>query len=296
MEKWFKSNTERLDGKKVAMTGATGGLGVWWCRYLLRLGADLILINRNSQKAEALKKTLCSEFDDAVITLVTADMENIDDVENACGQLEQIGFDILILNAGAYAIPRHKTAVGYDNVFQIDFASPYYMVRRLLPYMQSVHAHVVAVGSIAHNYSESDPGDYDFSTRTASNKVYGNAKRYLMFALYEWFKNQHDVTLSVVHPGISFTGITDHYPKWLFFFIKHPMKVIFMRPKRAALCLLRGVFEPTGYMEWIGPRLFDVWGLPVKRKLRTCTKSESGQIALRAEEIYQKCVQKKTVG
>ena len=53
------------------------------------------------------------------------------------------------------------------------------------------------------------------------------------------------------------------------------MSVIFMPPRRAALSVLRGVFEPTAYGEWIGPRLFNVWGLPNKKTLRTFTRDEA---------------------
>ena len=47
-------------------------------------------------------------------------------------------------------------------------------------------------------------------------------------------------------------------------------------------------YNPCGYHEWIGPRVFDVWGLPKKKALKTCTKAESEQIASIAEEIYNK--------
>ena len=107
-----------------------------------------------------------------------------------------------------------------------------------------------------------------------------------MFALYELFKNESDVTLSVTHPGITFTNITAHYPRLIYAIIKHPMKIIFMKPRRAALSLVRGVFEPCGYCEWIGPRVFDVWGLPRKRTLSSCDASERAEIHRIAEEVY----------
>ena len=162
-------------------------------------------------------------------------------------------------------------------MFQINCLSPYVLTERLLTPMATVGGRVVVVGSIAHNYSKIDPADTDFSARTAASKVYGNAKRHLMLALYERFEDVKEVTLSVTHPGITFTNITAHYPKWLFCIIKHPMKVIFMPPRRAALSVLLGVFEPTAYGEWIGPRLFHVWGLPRKRKLHTFTSMEAKQ-------------------
>jgi len=142
------------------------------------------------------------------------------------------------------------------------------------------------VGSIAHNYSKTDENDTDFSTRTASSLVYGNAKRYLMFSLYELFKNEIDASLSVAHPGITFTNITAHYPKLIFAVIKYPMKVIFMKPRKAALSILRGCFEATPYNFWIGPGIFNVWGYPKMQKLLSCKSDESEKIGQKAEEIY----------
>ena len=107
-----------------------------------------------------------------------------------------------------------------------------------------------------------------------------------MFSLYELFKNETEVTLSIAHPGITFTNITAHYPKLIFAVIKHPMKIIFMKPKKAALSILKGVFTPTLYHTWIGPRIFNIWGLPKLQKLNTVSEAESQKIGQIANEIY----------
>lgn len=280
MKKWFNKNTESLVGKTVAVTGTTGGIGRELCFYLTELGASLILLDRNQARSENFKNELLAEFPDIDVECLNIDMERFETVKTACEALKTRKIDVFIHNAGAYSIPRHTCSTGYDNVFQINFVSPYYMIREL-----EVEKTVV-VGSIAHNYSKIDPDDVDFSTRKASSKVYGNSKRFLMFSLYELFKGKH--TLSITHPGITFTNITNHYPKLVFTLIKHPMKIIFMNPKKAALSVLKGVFDSCKHHEWIGPRLFDVWGLPNKKKLKTCSASESEQIGKIAEEIYKK--------
>ena len=273
--RWFSRHTHSLQGKRVAVCGATGGIGEELCRYLARLGAELWLCCRSKQKAQALMDALRVDHPDLVAHFVPLDLEDAVSVNAAAEILAQTPPHVLIHNAGAYAIPRHTTAQGVDNVFAINCLSPYVLTERLLEPMVTVGGRVVCVGSIAHNYSKIDPADPDFATRTAASKVYGNAKRHLMLALYERFEGVTDITLSVVHPGITLTGITDHYPKWLYAIIRHPMKVIFMPPRRAALSVLRGVFEPTAYDEWIGPRWFNVWGLPSKKTLRTFTRDEA---------------------
>ena len=60
--------------------------------------------------------------------------------------LAHIDVDVLICNAGAYAVPRFITSSGYDNVFQINFAAPYYLMRRLAPHLAARGGRVVLVG------------------------------------------------------------------------------------------------------------------------------------------------------
>ena len=286
-DKWLNKNTESLVGKTVAISGSTGGLGKHLCRYLAALGADLVLLDRNRARSEANKNALEAEFNGVKVSLLTVDFVDSFSVAEATERLKEIAPDLFIHNAGAYSIPRCTSNSGYDNVYTINFVSPYYMIRELLPIIRKKQGRVAVVGSIAHNYSKINEDDIDFSEVKAASKVYGNAKRFLMFSLYELFKDETDVTLAVTHPGITFTNITAHYPKLIFALIKHPMKVIFMSPEKAALSIVKGFFTPTEYHTWYGPRVFDVWGLPSKKKLRTCSLSESRRIEEIAEDVYQ---------
>ena len=145
------------------------------------------------------------------------------------------------------------------------------------------------VGSVAHRYSLTDPRDVDFRTRDRASLVYGNAKRYLMIAAPDTAAKV-GLPIALTHPGIAVTGITAHYPKWLYALIKYPMKVIFMKPRRACLSILRGVYEDTQPGEWIGPRLFDVWGLPKKSRYDTYSAEEKARVCAEAERIYQMLV------
>lgn len=287
VKKWLKNNTSSLVGKTVAVTGTTGGLGNELCRYLAELGASLILLDRNYTRSSEFRDELVAEYG-VKVDCITVDLEDMESVICLTQELAAIPIDIFIHNAGAYSIPRKICSTGYDNVFQINFVSPYYIIRTLLPVLRARGGRAVAVGSIAHDYSKADEDDVDFSTRARASRVYGNAKRYLMYALWELFKDESSASLAIVHPGISFTNITAHYPKLIFAVIKHPMKVIFMKPKKACLSILKGCFEPTGYCRWIGPWMFDVWGRPAVKKVTTADENERSLISQRAEEIFHR--------
>ncbi len=286
-DKKFLSRYPSLSGKTVVLSGSTGGIGVHLARFLSLLGARLVLLDRNREKAERLKGKLLAEFPLAEIELLTADLSNEASVARAAERLAGEPIDFLILNAGAYKIPRTECECGYNNVFLINYASPFYLIKRLLPTLRERSGRVIAVGSIAHRYSKTDPADIDFSSRQADSLVYGNAKRRLMFSLYSLFGKENGASLSVAHPGITLTNITNHFPKFIFALIKYPMKVIFMPPKSACLSIIEGLFSECKTGEWIGPRVFDIWGSPKKRKLKI-SQDEIARIAEEGDRVFEK--------
>lgn len=286
INKWILKNTNSLKGKCVAVSGSTGGIGKELCRYIAFLGADLVLVDRNTEKSKAFGKSLKNEFKSLNVDYVKCDLEDMQSVKNVAQELLQKNIDFLILNAGAYAIERKILDTGLDNVFQINFAAPFYLVKTLKEHIEQKGGKIVAVSSIAKDYSKIREFDVDFSGEKRANLAYGNAKRFLTYSLMALFEDSD--TLSIVHPGITFTNITNHYPKVLFAIIKHPMKVIFHSPKMASLSVLRGLFESTGKNEWIGPRVFNIWGLPKKQRIGPLKNDEDYVISTISKSIYEK--------
>ena len=281
---WIKKNMPLMAGKTVAISGATGGIGQELCRHLAGLGADLLLLDRNSERSNNWIEKLKVEYPTLNARHLRLDLSDFGTVRSVTEELLVSPPDYLIFNAGAYHIPRFTCDTGHDNVFQINFVAPYYMARTLLPVMHERGGRIVAVGSIAHNYSHIDLDDVEFLTRKQSSKVYGNAKRWLMFSLFGLDKSSN--TITVAHPGITLTNITAHYPKLIYAIIKHPMKVIFMSPRRASLSILAAMVQNAKENEWFGPSLFDIWGLPKKKLLKTCSADEAEKICEKAGKIY----------
>ncbi len=273
-------------GRRIAVTGASGGLGVELCRLILSSGGELIVVDRNESKQKALIEKLQKEYKDAKIVGELADMSVLESVKSLADRLKEHNITDLILNAGAYSIPRCKCDTGYDNVFTINCLSPLYLTRALIDTVKKNDGRIVAVGSIAHRYSHIDINDIDFSGRKKSSLVYGNAKRYLMYSFFRM--RTEGEPLAIAHPGITFTGITAHYPKWLFRIIKHPMKIVFMKPKKAVLSIFYSLFITPHECFWVGPGHFDIWGLPDVKELKSCDTYEYDFISKTTEEIMQR--------
>ena len=287
-EKWINKNCSRLDGKTVCITGSTGGLGTVVANDLAYLGANLILANRNKEKSEKQKQELLKLYPTIEIKILSVDMFDMDSVKLFVCKLKQIPFDILILNAGIYNVKRKTSNAGFDNVFQVNFVSPYYIAKQLLPTMRkNKNAKIVAVGSIAHNFTKVNPEDIQMEKNAKCSKIYGNSKRFLMFSLEKLFLNSH-IPLSIVHPGVTLTQMTNHYHKAINWLVKIGIKLFFPNTQKASLSILSGVFNQTEYFEWIGPAKFNIWGYPKKKKLKTCSETEADKIFEIAEDIYSK--------
>lgn len=284
---WLTKYGCPLLGKTAAITGATGGLGREICRGVLSLKGSLLLLNRSREKTDALIQELKQEFPEAHISFFPLDLSDMDSVRSACQKLQEDTPDILLHNAGIYNVPRYFCSTGLQNIFQVNFASPYYMTRVLLPSLRKKHSHVAVVGSIAHRYSQTDPEDLDFHTRKSCPLPYGNSKRYLMYAFWALLKNETEVTFAIGHPGITLTNISNHYPAWVFPLIRPFLKLLFMKPETASRGILFALCHPMEYLTWIGPKYCSTWGNPSVRLLKACSSHEIERIFSSAEDMYR---------
>ena len=227
-------------GRIIAMTGTTGGLGMIIAEKLAEKGYAIIFIDRNRTKSAKNAERIRAKHKDASITLLSCDLERFESVKHVAKTLQKINVDTLLLGSGIYNVPITKCSTGYNNVFQVNFVSQYYLARYLAENCPSLK-HVVAIGSVAHNYSNIDKNDIDFSGRTHVSKIYGNSKRFLMFSLYEYFKDEKAIDLSIAHPGVTYTNMTNHYPKAINWLVKIGIKLFFPRPHKAVRSIVRAV-------------------------------------------------------
>lgn len=286
--KWIKKNINDLTGKNVVVTGATGGLGKELCFLLAKLGANITLACRNKSLADKLANELKTQYPTTLVDFVSLDLSSLDSVKTCINEFKKLdGIDVLVNNAGVYNVPLKKLDSGFNNIFTINFVHTYYLTKQLLPLLEKRQNSVcITLGSIAHNYSKIDETDIDFSSRKRASKIYGNSKRFLMFSMFELFKNSK-VRLSVVHPGITLTNMTSHYPKAINWLVKFAVGLIFPSPKNACLNILYGTSHYTNKNEWVGPRGFDIWGKPKLKKLKTCKPQEYQKICEIADKVYK---------
>lgn len=287
IKKFLDKNCIDLKDKVIVLNGSTGGLGQYIAKMLVMKNANLILLDRDLVKGEILKKQLKEINGNVFIKQIPVDLSSFNSLIDGIKQLNEFEkIDALILNAGAYHLPRVQSDE-YNQVFKINFISPYFLAKKLLPKLRkSSLAKVVVMSSLAYKFTTFNSNDIDYTSSNNANKIYGNSKRFLMTSLFELFKNEKKVTLSIVHPGITYTNITRHFNKFLKFIIKVPMKIVFNSPKKASICAILGLNTTLSSYEWLAPKYFDIWGKSVKRKVENISENEKIAIYNLANEVY----------
>ena len=85
-----------LSGKRVLITGATGGIGKELSKSFLEIGANIILSGTNINRLQSLKDDLNQECE-----VYKCDLKNVDEINDLLNFLDGSGgVDILINNAG----------------------------------------------------------------------------------------------------------------------------------------------------------------------------------------------------
>ena len=145
----------RLTGKVVLITGATAGIGRSTAFGFAKMGCKLILLVRNAEKGEALKKEIQAEYD-VEITLLIVDVRDAKGIEAAILGLpeEWKKISILVNNAGlAFGLDKVYTAEidDIDTVIDTNIKGMLYVTRVVVPLMleYKMEGHVINLGSIA---------------------------------------------------------------------------------------------------------------------------------------------------
>jgi len=200
--------TEDFKKKLVVITGATSGIGYHTARKFAAHGADLLFVNRNLQKSEALCHEIENEFGVRCDYRI-ADLSSLNDIFRVANELAQLNspIDVLIHNAGIYLTKRELTVDGLERVFVVHYLSSFIMNYILKDKLKSQEkARIIMVGSEGHRFAVwgLKLDDLNWEKRRYSGlKSYGSAKTAQLLSMIvfnEYFKNT-GVTINTMHPG-----------------------------------------------------------------------------------------------
>jgi retinol dehydrogenase-14 len=226
--------------KVVLITGANSGVGFGTAKALAKLGATLIMVCRNEERATAAKRDIAAVAAGPEPVLMIADLSLQSAVrslaEDVCARFPRL--DVLVNNAGAIFARRELTADGIEKTFAINHLAPFLLTNLLLALLRSTpSARVITVASEAY------PGKLDFDNLQGERHynflgAYGRTKLCNILFSYELARRLEGagVTSNCLSPGPVATRFGDNMIglPGLFPLVMRRIPFLFQSPEKGA--------------------------------------------------------------
>ena len=215
----WQALTVSLAGRTAVVTGATSGLGRVTAERLAELGARVICVARDREKAERAKREITQATGNEDVAIELADLSMMAQVRALADRLleneEQI--HILVNNAAMLPGERRLTEEGLEATFATDLLSPFLLTELLIPKLEaSAPARIVNVSSGGMYLSGIDLEDLQNTKgKFDGARAYARAKRGLVMLSEHWTERLAGtgVVVNAMHPGWADTpGVEDSLP------------------------------------------------------------------------------------
>jgi retinol dehydrogenase 13 len=230
-----KTTDAALTGKVCVVSGATSGVGLAAVRRLARAGAHIVMVCRNREKADRVRREIAEQHR-VPVDIVIADFSDLSTVRTAAGTLlaDYPRIDVLINSVGLHSTGRFLTRAGFELVFCVNHLGPFLLTHLLLERLkQSSPARIIQVNSEGHRFGGLDLDDLDWKRRRYRGlQSYGASKVAQLMTVWEFADRLEGsgVTINAMHPGDVRTNIGNNngplYRWWLhnvtWHFLKDP--------------------------------------------------------------------------
>jgi NAD(P)-dependent dehydrogenase (short-subunit alcohol dehydrogenase family) len=195
----------RQDGRTFVITGANSGIGLEAAKALGAAGADVVVACRDTSKGQQAVAGLEGSFD-----VRRLDLADLSSVRAFAAELEG-DVDVLIDNAGVMAVPRARTADGFELQLGTNHLGHFALAGLLLP---QIRDRVVTIASQAHRTGRINFGDLQSERHYQRWIAYGQSKLANLLFMME-LQRRLDAAGSplrsvAAHPGYSATNLQFH--------------------------------------------------------------------------------------
>lgn len=267
-EKWIKARVKPADGVTALITGGNSGLGYECARWLLALGARILLACRNEERGRVAAERLREEFPRGEVVPMTVDLSDDAVMDAFSEKVAERGekIDLLMHFAGVYYPKESRTAQGRPMTVGVNYEGTRRLTEALLPLMDET-GRVVFTTSLVDRFGRVKPTGREGFAAYAQSKLLLSA--YASKKARE--RGEKEPIFVAAHPGITATSLLDpakttHSP--LFSRLGHAFLYVFTHSKeKAALTAVLAALGDCQNGDCIGPRgLFGISGYPRKTK------------------------------
>ena len=252
----YLEKLQHLNGKKIIVTGGTSGIGLSIVKEVLIKGADVVIMARNLTKANEVKESLLSQYNDRKIDIVEYDQSDDQSIINAVNTIikEHSDFYALVMNAGVFQ-NKHKQSLKDDMYLTIktNYVGVSVLLNNLLPKLTGEHRFIFQ-GSLVAGWRNKKIKSLKDKNLSAFQQ-YIISKSGVEALFYHYSKLEQDnFSFYLVEPGLTSTDIIRDFPSFIRWAGKIFLKVFSHSNDRAALTALLAMQEETRKNSFIVPR------------------------------------------
>jgi NAD(P)-dependent dehydrogenase (short-subunit alcohol dehydrogenase family) len=215
--KWFDGFVEQLpdlQGKTIAITGCTTGLGYVFARTCIKKHATaVILLNRSSERAESAEMSLkeIANADTTVVETIACDLQDFASVQKAAAQLSKKYdvLDVLCNNAGIMAFPDEATVDRYDIQMQTNHLSHFLLTKELFPLLQKAKEKHGSARIVNHSswFRKNPPSSFDPMYLERKGGQLGGNSYWAYYQRYHQSKLANAIFTCALQDRLEGTGI-----------------------------------------------------------------------------------------
>lgn len=135
----------RLDGKRVAITGAASGIGRAIANRFAHAGAEVVLLDLNEASAQEAAAAIASKTSGSLLS-IALDVSEESSIESAFAQIAASGgLDVLINSAGVAHVGSIWTTapIDFDRLYRINVRGTYLAMQAAIPLMEKRKSGVI---------------------------------------------------------------------------------------------------------------------------------------------------------
>jgi NAD(P)-dependent dehydrogenase (short-subunit alcohol dehydrogenase family) len=219
-DRWTQNDIPDQQGRLVIVTGGNSGIGYEAGLALAGKNAHVILAVRSVDKGGEAARAIRQRYPQAQATVMALDLSDLKSVRSfAQAFLSQYDrLDILINNAGVMALPKRKTADGFEMQFGTNHLGHFALTGLLLPALKKTPgARIVTVSSSLHTSGDIHFEDLQWGKKYERWGAYAQSKLANLLFAYELQRRFNAMGANILsvgcHPGFAATNLQTAGPQ-----------------------------------------------------------------------------------